>query len=60
MKTVKITFPDGLVRDWPAKERLVHSNEIPPRPPRIELEPIEDDEWTFTPVIGGWLPQERR
>jgi hypothetical protein len=59
MKTVNVTFDDGSTRDWPAKERLVHSNEIPPQPPRVELEPIDDDEWEFYPVIGGWRCRKR-
>ena len=54
MKTVLVTFPDGSTREWPAKETLEHSKEIPPQPPRLVLEPVPDGEWRFRAVIGGW------
>jgi hypothetical protein len=60
MRTVKVTFPDGEQRDVPAIERIIESREIPPRPPRVELEPAPDTEWRFTPVVGGWIAQPRR
>ena len=59
MKTVTVTFEDGTTQEWPAKEILVHSNEIPPQPPRVELVPIETDEVTFTATIGTWLARKR-
>ena len=54
MKTIEVTFPDGSLSDWPAKERLLQSKEIPPGPPTLYLEPVPDVDWRFEPVIGGW------
>lgn len=51
--------PDGSTADWPARERLTPSREIPPGPPTFSLEPVPDEQWTFQPVIGGWLGRER-
>jgi hypothetical protein len=59
MKTVKVTFPEGSIQDWPAKERIIPSQEIPPGPPTVLLEPIPDDEWELTAVIGGWIASKR-
>jgi hypothetical protein len=59
MKTVKVTFPDGSVRDCPARERLLESKEIPPGPPQSYLEPIPTPEWRFNAVIGGWVASAR-
>ena len=59
MKTVNVTFPDGSIREWPAKERLQQSREIPPGPPNVVLEPKSNPEWRFQAVVGGWRARPR-
>lgn len=59
MATVKVTFPDGSVRDWPARQHMIPSREIPPREASIKLVPIDDAEWTFSAVVGGWRALRR-
>ena len=58
-KTVPVRFPDGSVRDCPAKGRFIYSRQIPPGPPQYVLEPIPDPEWSFRAVIGGWIASAR-
>jgi len=53
-QTVKVTFPDESVRDWPARNRNWLNTEIPRDRHAVEQVPIPNAEWTFEQFNGGW------
>ncbi len=58
---VTVTFPDGSKREVPSRGVAIPSREIgmSRRPPTIIQKPLDDPEWEFEAVLGGYRARPR-